>query len=190
MIEIKLGDDHIVNIAATTFWGPDGKPISAQDFIKRMFGELPELFKDEDALRSLWSDPDTRKALLARLSERGYDALVLMQIKEAISGQDSDIYDVLAHIAYSRNMMTRQHRAEVGRRRVEVEYDAKLAAFLNFVLGHYVENGVEDLDRMKLPDYLKLKFGTLAEGGAALGGMDQVISSYVDFQRHIYSPSN
>ena len=42
LIEIKLADDHIVSIAATTFWGPDGKPISAQDFIKRMFGELPE----------------------------------------------------------------------------------------------------------------------------------------------------
>ena len=36
-IEIKLADDHIVSIAATTFWGPDGKPISARDFIKRMF---------------------------------------------------------------------------------------------------------------------------------------------------------
>jgi type I restriction enzyme R subunit len=41
MIEITLADGHIVTIAATTFWGPDGKPISAQDFIKRMFGELP-----------------------------------------------------------------------------------------------------------------------------------------------------
>ena len=190
MIEVNLADDHIVSIAATTFWGPDGKPISAQDFIKRMFGELPELFKDEDELRTLWSDPDTRKALLGRLSERGYDALVLMQIKEAINAQDSDIYDVLGHIAYSRNMITRAHRAEVGRRRIEDEYDAKVAAFLDFVLGHYVETGVESLDRSKLPDYLKLKFGTLGEGQAALGGMDQVVSSYVGFQRHMYTPSN
>lgn len=113
-----------------------------------------------------------------------------MQIKEAISAQESDIFDVLAHIAYSRNMMTRRHRAESGRRRVEVEYDPKIAAFLDFVLGHYVENGVEDLDRSKLPDYLRLKFGTLTEGGVALGGMDQVISSYVSFQRHLFSPSN
>ena len=155
-----------------------------------MFGELPELFEDEDELRTLWSDPDTRKALLGRLSERGYDALVLMQIKEAINAQDSDIYDVLGHIAYSRNMITRAHRAEVGRRRIEDEYDAKVAAFLDFVLGHYVETGVESLDRSKLPDYLKLKFGTLGEGQAALGGMDQVVSSYVGFQRHMYTPSN
>ena len=190
LIEIKLADDHIVSIAATTFWGPDGKPISAQDFIKRMFGELPELFKDEDELRSLWSDPDTRRALLERLAERGYDGLVLMQIKDAINAHYSDIYDVLGHIAYSRNMMTRAHRAEVGKRRIDVAYDEKIVSFLDFVLGHYVNNGVESLDRSQLPDYLKLKYGTLAEGSAALGGMEQVIDAYIGFQRQLYSPAN
>jgi len=190
MIEIKLDDDHIVSIAATTFWGPDGKPISAQDFIKRMFGELPDLFKDEDELRKLWSDPDTRKALMERLSERGYDAMVLMQIKEAIDAKESDIYDVLVHIAYNRNMMTRQHRAEVGKRRIDSAYNDKIAGFLDFVLGHYVDTGVESLDRSQLPDYLKLKYGTLNEGGAALGGMDQVIDAYIGFQRQLYTPSN
>ncbi|MGR3343844.1 MAG: hypothetical protein ACU0DI_11565 [Paracoccaceae bacterium] len=53
MIEIELADGHIVNIAATTFRGPDGKPMSAKEFIERMFGELPDLFKDEDELRGL-----------------------------------------------------------------------------------------------------------------------------------------
>lgn len=33
---------------ATTFWSPDGKPMSADEFISRLFGELPALFKDED----------------------------------------------------------------------------------------------------------------------------------------------
>ncbi|MDA9960231.1 DEAD/DEAH box helicase family protein [Planktomarina temperata] len=190
LIEIKLADDHIVNIAATTFWGPDGKPISAQDFIKRMFGELPELFKDEDELRTLWSDPDTRKALLERLAERGYDPIVLMHIKDAINAQDSDIYDVLGHIAYARNMMTRAHRADAGKRKISFTYDDKIAGFLDFVLGHYVETGVESLDRSQLPDYLKLKYGTLAEGGAALGGMQQVIDAYIGFQKQLYSPGN
>jgi type I restriction enzyme, R subunit len=190
LIEIKLADDHIVNIAATTFYGPDGKPISAQDFIKRMFGELPDLFKDEDELRTIWSDPDTRKALLERLSERGYNAMVLMQIKDAINAQDSDIYDVLGHIAYSRNMIPRAHRAEAGQRRVDVTYDDKIASFLAFVLGHYVDTGVESLDRSQLPDYLKLKYGTLSEGGAALGGMQSVIDAYIGFQKQLYAPAN
>ena len=113
-----------------------------------------------------------------------------MQIQEAINPQDCNIYEVLTHIAYSRIMMTREHRAEVGRRRIEDEYDAKVAAFLDFVLGHYVESGVQSFDRSKLPDYVKLKFGSLTEGSAALGGMEQITSSYVGFQRHVYRPSN
>lgn len=87
-------------------------------------------------------------------------------------------------------MMTRKDRADVASHRVAMEYDPKLANFLDFVLGHYVESDAQSLDRSQLPDYVKLKFSTLSEGGAALGGMDQVITSYVGFQRHVYSPSN
>ena len=54
---------------------------------------------------------------------------------------------MLAHIRYSKNMMTREHSAEVGTRSIEDAYDEKIAAFLDFVLDHYVETEVESLDR-------------------------------------------
>ena len=190
MVEIKLADDHILTIAATTFWGPDGKPISAQDFIARMFGELPDLFRDEDDLRVQWSDPDTRKALLERLSERSYDDATLAMVREALSVKTSDMFDVLAHIAYSNAMRTREHRAETGRRRIEDLYDPKMAAFLGYILDSYVENGEGNLDRSKMIDFAKLKYGTAKECAAALGGMDAVVDAFVGFQRHLYSPSN
>jgi type I restriction enzyme R subunit len=187
MIEIELVNGHILNIAATTFWGPDGKPMSAKDFIERMFGALPELFKDEDELRRLWSDPDTRKALLERLAERGYDALVLLQIRQAIMAEQSDIFDVLAYIAYASETKTRAERAERGHEAVRQGYSPTLAAFLDYVLAQYVETGVEGLDRSNLPDYLKLKYGTYAEGARALGGVQVVLDSFVGFQKHLYS---
>jgi type I restriction enzyme R subunit len=190
MIEVKLADDHIVTIAATTFWGPDGKPISAQDFIKRMFGELPELFKDEDDLRAQWSDPDTRKALLERLAERSYGEAVLGVVRETLMATESDLFDVLAHVAYSNSMRTREFRAEAGRRRIGDLYNPKIAAFLEYVLDSYVEHGENNLDRSKLNDFVKLKFGTAKECAAELGGMPAVIDAFVGFQRHLYTPSN
>ena len=190
MVEIKLADDHIITIAATTFWGPDGKPISAQDFITRMFGELPEVFSSEDDLRAQWSDPDTRKALLERLAERSYDEELLNIVKETLRAEASDLYDVLAHIAYSNTMRTREHRAEAGRRRISDAYDKKMAAFLDYVLDSYVEHGEGTLDRSKLKDFAKLKYGTAKECAADLGGMATVIDAYVAFQRHLYTPSN
>ena len=73
-IKIKLADGKertIQHMMATTFWSPDGTPMSAAQFIERLYGDLPELFKDEDELIALWSKPDTRKKLLAGLEEKG-----------------------------------------------------------------------------------------------------------------------
>ena len=186
MIEIALGDGQIVNMIATTFWGPDGKPISAKDFIERMFGELPELFKDEEELRELWGNPDTRKTLLEALGDRGYDGLILSQIQDCIRAENSDLYDVLAYIAYSKEPITREERAERGKAVVTSTYEEKLSAFLEYVLGQYVETGVEDLDREKLSDYLTIKFGSQVAGVTELGGVEKVIDSYIGFQRHLY----
>lgn len=187
MIQIELARGHFVNIAATTFWGPDGKPISAKDFIERMFGALPTLFKDEDELRKLWGNPDTRKALLEQLGAQGYDASVLKEVRKAILADQSDLFDVLAHIAFAATLMTRQERAEYGRAAIDGQYEPNLAAFLNFVLGQYIKTGAEDLDRSRLPEFLKLKFGSPSDGAMALGGVDQVAGSYVEFQRHLYA---
>ena len=70
----------------------------------------------------------------------------------------------------------------------QFEIDLKLlTAFLNFVLGQYVQTGAEDLDRSKLPEFLRLKFGSQAEGANALGGVNQVAQTFVDFQKHLYT---
>lgn len=186
MIQIELIQGQIIHIAATTFWGPNGKPMSAKDFIERMFGELPDLFKDEDELRVLWGDPDTRKALLEKLSERGYDLTVLRQIRTAIMAEKSDLFDVLANIAYATQPKTRAQRAEQGEAIIKLAYHPKLAAFLHYVLGQYVDADADGLDRSHLPDYLKLQFGTFADGARALGGADMVAKSFAGFQRYLY----
>ena len=54
----------------TTFWHPDGTPMSAQQFMELLFGKLPEFFKNEAELRELWSAPDTRAKLLQGLRKR------------------------------------------------------------------------------------------------------------------------
>ena len=103
-IKIKLADGKdrtIQHMMATTFWSVDGRPMSAAEFIARLFGELPALFKDEDELRALWGRPDTRKALLESLSEKGYGDEQLSEIRRMIDAEKSDLFDVLAYIAFA-----------------------------------------------------------------------------------------
>ena len=69
-IKVKLADGKARNIQhmmSTTFWHPDGTPMSAQQFMELLFGKLPQFFKDESELRVIWSAPDTRKKLLQGL---------------------------------------------------------------------------------------------------------------------------
>ena len=69
-IKVKLADGKaraIQHMIVTSFWHPDGTPMSAQQFMEMLFGRLPDFFKDEAELRALWSAPDTR----ARLRDQG-----------------------------------------------------------------------------------------------------------------------
>ncbi len=83
---------------STTFWHPDGTPMSAQQFMEMLFGKLPEFFKDEAELRTIWSAPDTRARLLHGLAEKGFGKEQLAEMQKIIDAENSDLFDVLAHV--------------------------------------------------------------------------------------------
>jgi type I restriction enzyme, R subunit len=189
-IQVKLADGkerQIQNMVATSFWSPDGKPMSAAEFIERLFGDLPELFQNEDELRELWSKPDTRKGLMEGLSERGYGQEQLAEIATLINAEKSDIYDVLAYIGYATAPITREVRVLQRRPVILGQHDASQQEFLDFVLNHYVAEGVGELDDAKLPHLLELKYHGTQEAVAALGPAASIRKLFVDFQRHLYS---
>jgi type I restriction enzyme R subunit len=188
-IKIKLADGKertIQHISATSFWGPDGKPLSAAQFIAELFGALPALFKDEEELRRLWSQPDTRRALLESLAERGFGGEQLAAIRDVIDAAQSDVFDVLAYIAFALQPLTRAERVESRKPAIMPLYDAKLQAFIDFVLQQYVAQGVDELDTGKLPELLTLKYGTLSDATAALGGTATIRKTFIGFQKDLY----
>ena len=188
-IRVKLADGKertIQHMAATTFWSPDGKPMSAKEFIEKLFGDLPDLFKDEDQLRELWGVPNTRKRLLEELGERGYGEEQLNAIRILIDAEKSDLFDVLAYIAFALSPITREQRVESRRVSILSDYDAKLQLFIDFVLSQYVKEGVGELDQAKLPALLELKYDAVSEAAAELGDVGKVRDAFIGFQKHLY----
>lgn len=189
-IKIKLADGKertLQHISATMFYSPDGRPLSAAEFVERLFGELPALFKDEAELRKLWGDPSTRRALLESLSERGYGAEQLGEISRLIDAENSDLFDVLAYIAFALPTVTRAERAHERRGAVLSPYDDRLQSFLDFVLAQYVERGVEELGPDKLPGLLELKYRAVSDATAQLGGdVKRIREAFVGFQSVLY----
>ena len=159
--KVKLADGKertIQHMMCTTFWHPDGTPMSAQQFMEMLFGKLPEFFKDEAELRALWSAPDTRKKLLQGLAEKGFGHDQLAEMQRIIDAEKSDLFDVLAYVAYALPPLTREERAARAKVAISAHFNSKQQAFLDFVLSHYVGVGVEELDQEKLTPLLRLKY--------------------------------
>jgi type I restriction enzyme R subunit len=189
-IKIKLADGKersIQSMMATTFWSPDGGPISAAQFVEKLFGELPQFFKNEDELRWIWSKPDTRKVLLASLAEKGFAGEQLAEISRMINAEKSDLFDVLAYIAYALAPITRSERVETHRADIFSRYDGKLQSFLDFVLGQYIKQGVGELDQEKLGALLQLKYHTIDDAASQLGSVPLIRDTFLGFQQHLYA---
>ena len=174
-------------MVATTFWHADGTPMSAQQFMELLFGKLPEFFKNEDELRALWSDPETRAKLLTGLAEKGFGSAQLTEMQKIIDAEKSDLFDVLAYVAYASPMLSRQERAAQSKRGVSAQLNYKQQEFIDFVLSHYVTVGVEELSREKLTPLLRLKYhDSIADAVAELGPPEDIGQVFAGFQQHLY----
>ncbi len=189
-IKVRLADGKersIQHMMVTSFWHPDGTPMSAQQFMEMLFGKLPEFFKDEAELRALWSAPETRKKLLQGLAEKGFGGEQLAAMQRIIDAEKSDLFDVLAHVAYALPPLTRQERAARAKVVISTQFNSKQQVFLDFVLSHYVQVGVEELDQDKLTPLLRLKYhNSIADAVADLGSPDEIGRVFAGFQKYLY----
>jgi type I restriction enzyme R subunit len=189
-LKVKLADGKarlIQHMMVTSFWHPDGTPMSAQQFLEMLFGRLPEFFKDEDELRELWSSPDTRAKLLHGLAEKGFGPDQMSEMQRIIEAEKSDLFDVLANVAYALPPMTREERAAQARIPISAHFNAKQQAFLDFVLSQYVHVGVGELDKEKLSPLLRLKYNNaIADAIADLGRPEEIGKVFSGFQKYLY----
>jgi type I restriction enzyme R subunit len=165
--------------------------MSAQQFMEMLFGKLPEFFKDEDELRSLWSDPETRANLMIGLAEKGFGSAQLSEMQKIIDAENNDLFDVLAYVAYASPMLSRQERARQAKRGISPTINYKQQEFVEFVLSHYVTVGVEELSKEKLTPLLRLKYhDSIADAVAELGRPEDIGKVFAGFQRYLYNKAS
>lgn len=192
-VKIQLADGKartIQHMMVTTFWHPDGKPMSAQQFMELLFGKLPEFFKNEAELRTIWSAPDTRKKLMDGLTDKDFGPSQLHEMQKIIDAEKSDLFDVLAYVAYALAPITREERATKAKSVINTQFNNKQQVFLDFVLSHYISEGVEELGQEKLTPLLKLKYhDAIADAIADLGQPEDIRNVFAGFQKYLYQPT-
>ena len=189
IIKVKLADGKertIQHMISTSYWSAEGKPISAEEFLKNLFGTLPGFFKNEEELRRIWSSPITRKALLVKLADAGYGKAELSTIQSLIDAEKSDLFDVLEYVSFAVKPISRSERVSYAQANIFALVNKKQKEFLEFVLAKYIESGVEELDDEKLPALLTLKYEALDDAMKVFGSPEKTRATFIGFQRHLY----
>lgn len=188
-IRLRNGKEReIKHMVSTSFWSADGKPISAEEFLNKLFGALPKLFKDEEELRKLWSNPLTRKTLLENLETAGFPKEDLLTLQKLVDMENSDLYDVLEYVFNGDYIaMTREARAKAAEATIFALLNNNQREFIAFVLSKYIETGVDELGQEKLPILLTNKYQSLEDAKELLGDVANISKLFVEFQEHLYN---
>ena len=103
-----------------------------------------------------------------------------------VDAEKSDLYDVLAYIAFTSPPLTREERVAAHQDRIFSIYRDNQQEFLRFVLDQYVQEGVGELDDKKLPDLIELKYHAVADAVSVLGSIADIRATFIGFQKHLY----
>lgn len=189
MVTVQLNEKTVREINSTvntSFWDPQGKPISAEEFMQSLFGDIPKFFESEDQLVKIWSVPETREKLLGTLSDAGYSESQLEELRKLVNGEDSDLFDVLSFVAFHSDLIPRLERRSYAKIHLE-SYNSEQQEFLNFVLDQYVKKGVAELSDDKLKPLIELKYNTIADAKRVLGSPSAIRETFIGFQKYLYN---
>ncbi len=190
VVELSDGRKLAIIDIETRYIDEDGKPLSAKEFIEKLIGCIPIMFKSEKQLRELWSKPETREDVLKMLQDKGFDMEQLDFLRGLFNASDCDIFDVLAYISFNKGMLKRKERTDHVRgdkKFFEIYENIKARDFLMFILDRYEKDGIEELKRDRLGELVKMdKLKTTKEAGKAFGNMDKLIQAYYDLQENLY----
>lgn len=147
----------------------DDELITIEEFVQRLFGQIPTFFDGDKDLRRKWEHPETRAALLQHLAEKGFAEDKLEMLRRIIPQlAECDLLDVLEYIAYDMNPISRAMRVALLEKSYFEQLDDQLQQFDKFILDFYVRNGSKELGNDKLMTFVDLKYNSMSDAKKAL----------------------
>ena len=117
------------------------------------------------------------------LADKGFSKEPLAEMQKIIDAENSDLFDVLAYVAFAFAPETRAQRATQAKAETHQHFNDRQQVFLDFVLAQYVSQGVEELGTEKLTPLLRLKYNNaIADAVADLGGTAQIRTMFGGIQ--------
>jgi type I restriction enzyme R subunit len=185
-------DDVEVNLAAekSQYLDVDGKLIT-EDYRVLLKDQIEQSIKENfgtltDFLRR-WNESDRKQAIVEELAEHG---IKLEMLQQAIpNGEELDVFDLIAHVAFNQKPLTRKERANnVKKRDVFGKYGKQAKSVIEGLLEKFSEHGIQDIENPKileLPPFDKLGSKTQIRRGI-FGGLDQYQQAIKELENELY----
>ena len=186
IVKLADGKERKIRYVGATTYMFNGRPITAQEFMDHLFGDLGTLVTDEDELREIWGDPDRRAEFLQRLTEMGYDRERLNDMRRLIDAPNSDIFDVLGYIRFTLAPLARSERVETAVATGMDGYEDEMRQFLDYVLGSYAKDGIRELDTQRLSHFIRSRYGSMNDAKQKLGSTAEIRSAFLAIQRCLF----
>lgn len=110
----------------------------------------------------------------------------MLEMQRIIDAEKSDLFDVLAPVAYALPPLTREERSARAKVEISTRFNTKQQVFLDFVLTKYVRVGVDELAQEQLAPLLRLKYHAISDATEDLGDPEQIRGVFVGFQKYLY----
>jgi type I restriction enzyme R subunit len=183
-------DGGQVEIAAHLVYelDPDGKQLRVVRYTDYAAEAVRTLTQNPQDLRSQWSNPEQRQAIIERLTERG---ISFEDLAASAKQPDADPFDLLCHLAFNAPLRTRRERAQrlrSERKDFFEQYGPEAKTILNELLDKYAEHGDA---QFVLPDILHVppvsEHGTVMEISRAFGGAEKLREAVTNLQNLLYA---
>ena len=161
--------------------------LTIAEYIKRLFGALPQFLNGEEDLRKKWSNPETRQQLLDLLERSGFQEDKLEQMRNFLQLENCDMMDVLSFLAYNTTPIERKRRAEIVRDDMMKKLSEQQQDFVDFILNLYVRNGFKELGMEKLGTLIDMKYHSVIDAKKQLNMEPlQMRNFFLGMQKELY----
>ena len=187
IVELDHGREVKVIDIETRYIDPEtGKLLSSKDFLMKLVNKLPMFYQNIDQLRHIWSDPSTRDDLLSRLASMGIGADQLQDLTHMFEAENSDIFDILAHLSYGTGIRYRTERRDIASTLLDEYESLDARAFLEFLLTTYARNGISEFRKDGLATKVALFGRTPRDLASVFGSNASLREAYYKVQESLY----
>jgi type I restriction enzyme R subunit len=141
-------------------------------------------FASLDAFLTVWNDAERKQAIIEELAGKG---VFLDELAEQV-GRDYDAFDLICHVAFDQQPLTRRERADkVKKRNIFAKYGGQARAVLDALLQKYADSGITSVESLEILKVDPLSgFGTPIEIINLFGGKPAYLAAIRELEEALY----